>query len=412
MKKLVMWTTILMLSISMLFASGTKEDAVERKTVEILFWHTFSEGDELDSFNRVISHFESANPDIKVNAVRMPFEGLQQQIITAAAGGAAPDAMRMDLTWVGKMASMDTLKALDDFKGFGDIKDNCLDGPMQTTVLNGKHYGLPLGTNTTVSIWNMDLLRKMGLAEPPKTMDELVKCAEAYNNPENEDYFFTIAGTYTWAMLPWFWSLGGHLTNEEFTSASGYLDSAASIEALDTIAKWYQNGIISPAIVGAQPDAWSAATGGILPMTVDGPWFFTSVNAPFEIKATTIPAGKGGSTSIVGGEDVVMFEGTKHPEETWKFIQYLLSDEAQLIMTEGGMIPVTKTAIADMDTTGKEYLDVFKEQLASTKPRTPSANYPEIDSYLTNVFERVVRGEVSAAKALPEAAREVDALLK
>ncbi len=412
MKKFFIVLSVCGLILSSVYAAGQKENDNSSDAVKLLFWHTFGDGKESASFEKVIELFESENPNITIDSVRMPFDGLQQQVIAAVAGGVAPDVMRMDPTWVGKIASMGGIIALDKLDGFNACKKNALEGPMNTTYLKGNYYGLPLGTNTTVAIWNIDLLKKIGISEIPSTMDELVQVAKNYSNIKEEQYFFTIAGTYTWAMLPWFWSLGGNVTNSDYTKATGYLDSEDSINALEEIANWYQEGIISPAIVGEQPDSWSASTGGTLPMVVDGPWFFTSVDLPFDAKATMIPSGKGGSVSIVGGEDIVMLEGTKHKESAWKFMQFLVSDEAQLLMANAGIIPTTKSAIDKMQIDDSSYLNAFLKQLNSTQVRVPSENYPEIDTYLTTVFEKVVRGEQSSKEALTEAAKKIDELLK
>ncbi|MFA7109423.1 MAG: extracellular solute-binding protein [Sphaerochaetaceae bacterium] len=412
MKKLFVMLIVVLLVVSTVYSNGVEEKTAENKPVEILFWHTFSEGKEIETFTQIKKDFEKENPEIKVNSVRMPFDGLQQQVITAVAGDAAPDVMRMDPTWIGKMASMGALVELDRMEGFDDYKKNAVPGPLSSASLEGHYYGLPLGTNTTVAIWNMDLLKAAGITEVPSTIDKLEEMAKKYSNPAEEKYFFTIAGTYTWAMLPWFWSLGGNLTNPEFTQATGYLDSPESIKALSRIASWYKEGLISPAIIGEQPDAWSASTGGKLPLIVDGPWFFSSVTTDFEKKVTMIPSGDGGSVSIVGGEDVVMLEGSKHPEESWKFIQYLLSDNVQLKMANAGFIPTTETALSKLDTSSSPFLGAFVKQLGSTKVRIPSKNYTEIDNLLAMIFEKVIRGKTTADVALKDAAAQVDALLK
>ncbi len=402
---------VALFTVFMLFGVGCSKKNTSQESVELLFWHTFGEGAEIESFNEVVTDFEIAYPDIKINSVRMPFDGLQQQIITAVAGGVAPDVMRMDPTWIGKMASMGALISLDDLVDFNTVKNNALAGPLSSSLLNGKYYGLPLGTNTTVAIWNMDLLESLNISTPPSTIEEVEKLAELYNDPKDEKYFFTIAGTHTWAMLPWFWSLGGKLTDPEFRRSSGYLDSQASIQALNKIASWYQNGIISPAIIGEQPDAWAASTSGNLPLVSDGPWFFTSVETSFKKQATILPEGDGGSVSVVGGEGVVMLEGTKYKEESWVFMQYLMSDEAQLKMAKAGVIPATQTALSLMNTDENEFLGAFIEQLETAQSRIPSENYIEIDNLLGQVFERVIRGDSTAEELLPEVAKTIDTLL-
>lgn len=380
--------------------------------VTLTFWHTYSEGEEKVFLEKVIPAFENANPGIKIDAIRMPFDGLQQQIITSSSGDAAPDVMRIDNTWVAEFAKLGALQDVSGFEGFDAVKAGMLDAPMATNYYNDGYYGIGLDTTTTVAIWNMDLLKEYGVTEPPTTMEELIALAKEHNDPANEQWAFTIAGTYTWAMLPYFWGLGGELTDENFTVATGYLNSETSVNALDTIAQWYKDGTISHAIIGEQPDAWGGMLGGKYAMISEGPWFFSSNDANFECRTTVMPAGVGGSTSIVGGQDIVMSSNCKNQEAAWKFMQYLVSEEAQLAMSEAGMIPVLKSAVEKMNVGETPYLEAYLNQLETAKPRTPSANWGQIDTLLGNTFEQVIRGEVSAKDALDQTAVEVDKLLK
>ena len=382
------------------------------KQVTLTYWHTYSEGEEKVLKDEVIPAFEKANPSIKINAVRMPLDGLQQQVVTAVAGDAAPDVMRMDITWVAQLAKVGALKPLSGYEGFDTLTKNTLQSAMQTTYYNGECYGLPLNTNTTTSVWNMDLLSKFGSKEPPKTIDEMVTLAKKVNSKSEQKWVFTIAGTYTWAMLPWFWSLGGTMTNEDYTKATGYLNSEDSVKALETIAGWYKDGVISPAIIGEEPGAWNGMSGGNYAMISEGPWFFSSNSTTFMSQAAVMPSGKGGSISVTGGEDIVMLKTTKNEKEVWAFMNYLLSDDAQLAMTKAGLIPTTTTATGKMDTSATPYMSAYLEQLKNAKPRIPSANYPAIDELLGKTFERVIRGEIGAKQALDDAAAQVDTLLK
>lgn len=389
------------------------DDVPSGEPVTLTFWHTYSEGAEEDFMNAAIAAFEDANPGITINPIRMPLDGLQQQVITSASGDAAPDVMRMDLTWVSGFAKLGALQDLTGFDGFDALKGNVQEASMATNYYDGSYYGFPLNATTTVSVWNMDLLKEFGLDSAPTTINELVEAAKAHNDPTNEKYLFTIAGTYNWATLPYFWSLGGSLTDDNYSVASGYLNSDASVAALETLAEWYNDGIISHAIIGEEPSAWGGmTTGGNYAMISEGPWFFTSTEVDFETQTTLMPAGEGGSVSIVGGENIVMFKNSKHQEEAWKFIQFMLSDEVQMTMIDAGMIPSTQSAADQMDTSNYPWLDAYLEQLGNAKARTPSANWGDIETVLDTAFETVIRGEAGAKETLDQAATQIDELLK
>lgn len=377
---------------------------------EITFWHTYSEGEEKVFLEQVLPVFEQQNPDIKVNAIRMPYEGLNQQIITAVAGGVAPDLIRMDITWVAQMAKLGALEQLDEKEGFAEILADALPGPMATTLYKGRHYGLPLNTNTTTAIFNLDRLKELGFDAPPATLEELLAAADKAD-PAHEKWLFAVQGSYNWAMLPFLWTLGGSLTDDSYTTASGYLNGAATVKAMQTIKGWYDDGIIGPCILGEEPATWGGIEAGNYAMVVEGPWFYSADNTKPNNPDATIPGVDGRSVSIVGGEDLVMVKGSKNADAAWTFMQFMMSAESQLPMTKAGMIPTMSSLLDQVDTTASPWLPAFLEQLKTANPRTPSAQWPSIEEVLNTAFESILRGSVSAQEGLDAAAAQIDALL-
>ena len=92
-------------------------------------------------------------------------------------------------------------------------------------------------------------------------------------------------------------------------------------------------------------------------------------------------------------------------------MKFLMEDEQQLAMSKAGMIPTMKTAMDQVDTSESPYVEIYMEQLKSANPRTPSAQWPQIEETLNQAFELVFRGEKSARDALDEAAETIDELL-
>ena len=169
--------------------------------VEITFWHSYSEGEEKIFTESVLTAFEQQYPNIKVNAIRMPYEGLDEQLITAVTGDAASDVIRLDLTWVSQMAKLGALECLNDYAEFDDISAGIMPGSMSTTLYKGQNYGLPLNANTTVAVYNNAVLQEYGFDAPPETLDALMSALDK-TNPAEEKWLFAVSGSYNWAMLP------------------------------------------------------------------------------------------------------------------------------------------------------------------------------------------------------------------
>jgi multiple sugar transport system substrate-binding protein len=284
---------------------------------------------------------------------------------------------------------------------------------LSTNYYKNHYYGLPLNTNTKIAIFNKELMKKAGITKIPKTFEELIAATKQAQKVGAKG--IGIAGTGTWGMAPFFLSLGGKYTDDKYTKATGYLNSARSIIALQKLVSYYDQKLIGSSIVGGQPSTWDGMKANKYLMIDDGPWFYSILGN--DIKATTtpalIPGNNGKGISIVGGEDLVMFKGAKHPKEAWIFMKYLLSEEPQKIMgKKAGLIPTNKIAANSKDIIEDPVIKYYVDQLKSTWARTPHPNYERIQEKVDIAFEKVFRHKATAKQALDEAAKAVDKLLK
>lgn len=224
-----------------------------------------------------------------------------------------------------------------------------------------------------------------------------------------------MGGPWAWTLLGWIWSNGGDITDPQITTASGYLDSPQTVGALDAISEWAMEGILAPNILGEGFDQWGSFVRGIVPARQDGPWFarwLDDENPDFDAGFALMPHGPDGqSTSIVGGENIVMTRGSRNKDAAWAFMRFMLSEEAQGILAATGQIPVLRSAISLPEFQGSDYYPVYLEQLLTAKARTPHPRYNEIESIIQDAFWKAITGETSAHVALTEAARLVDQLL-
>ncbi|MGE5676311.1 MAG: extracellular solute-binding protein [Mycobacterium leprae] len=414
--------TVLLLAATLLFVAGcssskpaSSQPAAPKadEKVTITFWHTYStDGSENKTINEVvIPAFQKKYPNITVKAVAQPYDGLHDSLVTAAAGGTTPDVMRMDIIWTPEFAKLGALETLDSYAGFGDLAKAVFPGPLATNQYKGKTYGLPLDTNTQVFVYSPDYLKAAGLTAAPKTWDDFKKYMAASKGAGKVP--FAPSGTNPWQMLPLFWSLGGNVTDAQYTKATGYLNSDDSVAALTEIYNEFKAGNFAKTIIGEQPSTWDGYKPGQYGAVLEGPWMYGILGNDLKGKMISgpVPAGKGGSISVVGGENVVMFKNSKNKDAAWKFMQFLLSDEAQTAMAKTGQMPVTNTASANPVMKEAGYYDAFVDQLKTARPRTPVPAWTKIEKILSDSFEAVMRDKDTPKSALDKAAKDIDALL-
>ena len=384
--------------------------AVAQDQVTVQYWHTMSDP-ETAKLDELIAAFEAANPGIKVEATRYAYDDFKQALLTGIAGGEPPDVARMDIVWVPQFAEMGALEAMDSaLPDLADRLDQFFPGPLATNFWNGQYWGMPLNTNTQVLLYNAAQFEEAGLT-PPATVEEFATAACTLTKGE-EQYGYALGGTYFWAPAPLFYAQGGSVTDPDVTTATGYVNSPESVAAFQTLVDLYNQGCISPNLLGGGVGTADGHATGLYSMIIDGPWMvdiYKSSYPDFEVNFALVPAGADGTSSVVGGEDVVLFANSPERDAAITWINYMLSEDYQLGMAQVGVIPTLNSLTGNEGL--PEYFGIFMEQLATAQARTPTPVWGDIDNSINNAFQYMLRGEKSVQQALDDAATEIDGLL-
>ena len=393
----------------------TEAPTEEAAPVTLQYWHTHSDP-ETAKLEEVIAAFEAANPGITVETTRFAYSDFKTALLTAISSGEVPDVARLDIAWVSEFADQGALVQLDgNMPGFEDIIKDTFPGPLSTNLWKDHYYGLPLDTNTQVLLWNKSVFEEAGISAPPATMEEFADIACTVNRSASETrYGYAQGGTYFWAPAPIFYAMGGKVTDEGITTATGYVNSPESVAAFTMLKDLYDQGCMSPNLLGGGIATDAGHAEGTYAMIIDGPWMvdiYKNNYPDFDVNFAPIPTGPQGTTSsVVGGEDVVILEGSQNQDAAMKWAAYLLSPEAQKMMAEVGQMPTLVSLVGDPAM--PSYFGVFQEQLKTAQARVPHPKWGDMDNAINNAYQRILKGEQTPQEALDQAAEEINALLQ
>ncbi len=392
---------------------------------EIVFWHSYStdSGEYKLLVEKIIPEFERRHPDIKIIEMQVPYDEMRQRLITATAAAQFPDVMRMDIIWVPQFAEIGVLLAVDEaFPGdFARLKSDFFDGPLSTCYWKGHYYGLPLDTNTRVLLWNKKVFEEAGLSEPPKTMDEFIEYMKLLTKDLDGDgvidrWGYADSGLNPWHTIPWIYSMGGSILDPTNSKARGYVNSPDSVKALKVFSQLYREGYIADTVAGGgNIGTFEGYAEGIYAMTIGGPWSWPIIKGQYpdaEIHYALFPAGKGGSRSVVGGEDIVIFKSTRYPKEAWEFVKYMVSYEVQKEFSTVGQIPILKSLLNDPVIKNHPFMGIYLKQLETAVARSPHPGWNQISDILQKAWEDAVIGGMDPQEALDWAAEEMEAVLE
>ncbi len=385
--------------------------------VTVKFWHTYNETSPENEMltKTLIPEFEKDHPGITIESVPYPYDQFRQTMLTALAGEEGPDLARLDIIWTPEFAKQGVLAPLSDvLPDFQTYADKVFPGPLSTNMYDGKYYGLPLDTNTRVFLWNETVYKDAGLDAPPKTIDELTaQCDKVKDN-----FVFSDGGTSGWNVLPWIWSFGGDIVSPDQTTATGYLNGDKTIAAYQFLADMTKKGCFSDGMTGSGFDSGANYFTNKVSAILDGPWMFPIAAGQypdFKIQTALVPAGDGGSISVVGGEDIVLFANTVKDEArknaALEFLKFTQSDEYQLKMSETGQLTVLPALLENDYFKNHPYYGVFLEQLKTARARLPNPNWTAIEEVLSNAGQQILLGEMTPKEALDAAVDEINPLL-
>ena len=330
--------------------------------------------------------FEELHPDVDVEALAVPYDELHQKLVTAVAGGTLPDLVRSDIIWVPELGELGVLVPLDEeMPDFQTLADQTYPGALATNFWDGHYYGLPLDTNTRVLMYNAATL---GSSRPRRPAGHVRRrCRPPPRRSSSRRHLRLRRQQHLGVERA-----AVDLERRAATSPTGRhhgdrLPQQPRVGRRRPAAcRPLRAGAIPDLILGGEggtPTSDGLATGDYATI-LDGPWMFpifADQYPDFELQTAPVPAGDGGSISVVGGESVVLTQSSENKAAAAEFMRFLLSEEAQLAMAEVGQMPVL-TSLGDEVTQIQDYYGVFVEQLATARPRTPTPAWPQIDDVL------------------------------
>lgn len=209
------------------------------------------QGTPLDeAYQQFITDFETAHPEVDINAQETPPE-FDTQLLVDLAAGTAPDVWNQDASTLARL--VDSGYVLDMRECQALVPEFNFDRFFPSTLAihqreaDGPVYGVPNDFTPMVIYYNTQSFERAGV-EPPSgdwTWDEFVETAEKLtldNQGRNRlDPAFDAANVVQWGFrvrqfsFEWLyrvWENGGDVISPDGTTASGYLDSPEAIAAI------------------------------------------------------------------------------------------------------------------------------------------------------------------------------------
>lgn len=332
-------------------ATGGQDTAKGSSGGDVHITYGIWDSNQEKGLRKMADEFEGKNPGIKIDIQVTGWSDYWTMLEAAATGGSLPDTFWMHSNEIYRYASNGMLMDLTDkINKSDDVKlSNYPEGLVKIYNLNNKQYAIPKDYDT-IGIWyNKTMFDKAGISYPDETWnwDKLYEAAKKLTTGDGKQYGFLAPLHNQEGYYNFVYQNGGTIITDD--KVSGY-DNPKTIEAMKYYVRFVSEGL-SPKIFD---DAARAETlqNGLCAMGFFGSWNLSGFAAndymTKNFNVTVLPSANDGKrASIFNGLGNAISANTKHPEEAWKWVQYLSSKEGQTKQAELGVAISAYNGTAD-----------------------------------------------------------------
>lgn len=350
---------------------GSTSTGTTSGPVTINYWYT--EGtQEAPAIKDLVAKFQQQNPNITVNAQLVDFGSAHDKFATAAQNGTAPDVLRSDVGWNTEFAADHYLYDITSMAG--DTSDY-LKAPLAYATYQGKLYGLPQVTDFLVLYYNKSELTAAGISSAPKTMDDFDAANKALTKGGKYGWEFEGSSYFAQAYI---FAYGGGLIDTSTNPPTPLINNSGSVAGLNALK---QEMAYAPKVdfTNGYTNTVNDFKSGKVAMIINGPWEYTNIltgsafSTPSNLGIAAVPM----VTSVgdvqrspAGGQNYVMYAGTKHPQEAFKFMQFMSSESSQAyIAQKNNTLPTRQSDYQDSSVTSVAAVSAFAALLPTQKAR-------------------------------------------
>jgi len=394
-----------------LFLAGCGGNATKTKSngkITLTVWESYG-NDEHKLFKELIKDYEKDHPNIIVSVSQIPWSGHEAKYRTAMTVGSAPDLGRIDTGFLAELASNNAIYPLDQF-GADKLADEYLKAAFYSNKYKGKIYGLPDQVTGVCLFYNKKLFKDNGLDPnvPPKTWDDFIEYAKKLTHPEKKQFGFGMDNSLWWN-FPYFNTYGAKFLSDDVKTC--LLNSKEGIEAMQLKVDLYRKyKVEGGAWISGAINSTVGFLNGRYAMILIGPWSVKNFQkSGIDFGVSLIPEGPAGTSTNVGGSDMVVFKTSKHPKMAYDLLRYITGPVFQATWSKKlSQIPTNLGAYSNIDVSKNKILGVFMKQMKTAVPRPPIKKYGKIEEIINPEIEAALSGKKSVKDALDASVEKIN----
>lgn len=366
----------------------------------------FGDATETVGYNRMLEEFESQNPaiDVTLSPVASQDE-LLAKLTTSFAGGQPPDVFLINFRKYGQFASQGVLEEVDPYLEDSEVLDpeDFFPVVFDPFRFDGETLTcMPQNISSLIVYYNRDLFEAADLPLPTEgwTWDEFLGAAQGLTDGE-------VYGLGTDPSLiriaPFVWSHGGEVVDDLEDPATLTLDQGRAREALE----WFLDlslvhGVVPPDVEEQSESSESRFLNGRLGMYLNSRRVTPTMREieGFTWDVAPLPVAPGGQPFTMLHSDAYCMSGPgDHHEESWRLIEFAMSEEGQLILAESGRTVPSRRDVATSDVflesdepPASAHVFVDNAEILRATPHT--ASWTQVEKAADDILVQIYYGRI------------------
>ncbi len=411
--------------------NNSNEGAIDSESGDktITYWSS-PNPQEFALAKELVDEWNAKGHEVQVKLQALPAgQSSEEVLLSAMVAGTTPDICSN--IWPGitnDFIRAKGLLALDSFVDYDQVMGERVPEDILESVKakDGHTYQVPWKTNPIMVQYNTKMFRDAGVIEFPRTYTEFLNAASKITKDIDGDGRIDQWMGFRDIRPIWWQRYYDYYTS--YINASGgktFFDKgelAIDEEASNKVFKFYQQiyegGYFPQSTL--QGNAFLYSKIGV---EFTGPWniSFLEKNAPesleYDYAPLPVPDDYDGEVYTYGDhKNIAIFSNTKYPQESWDFVKFLISKEADYRLLEfASQIPIRKKLLTDPDFSEffaqNPSLARFAEQAAFTRGVDSVRDFKEILDSVSRYYEKAsVYGKMTPAEATRDMIEAIEIL--
>ncbi|MGL5718796.1 MAG: ABC transporter substrate-binding protein [Paraclostridium sp.] len=424
MKKSVMATTLALTMLATTACGSTGGGADDKIELRYSIW----DNTHKEAIETLISDYEKENPNVDISLEIISNGDYWTKMETAATGGSAPDIFWVDMRRFPVYAHNELLVPMDDY-----IKENNVDmsqyleSVTNTYNFNDTQYAMPSFWDDTVLLLNTRLMEEYGIESPSKDWkwEDMIAWLEDAKTKLPEDVYPFTSNTAEYTQLGIYNGVaiaGGEIISEDKTKA--LIDTPETKEGYKAYLDIVTSDLHSPYDITVETGAGTLFKSEKALVYQAGSYSLLTYSDKEQAKVAgnfdiyPIPELKEGekTKSVIHGVGNVISANSEHPEEAFKFVNYMSSEESMRKYTELALVSQShKNVQEDYGTIMKEKtgldVSVVYEVAENALPVPNSIETAKWDKVIVDNISAYVQGQKSFDDMIKDTQAEFQAIL-